>query len=330
LTEKMENRPVRETMDAGAMLAELWRGRLLLAAIVCVGCVLALAATFLVRPTWRATTAIVPAAALEDGGGGGALAALQGAAGSLGLNLGGGGEGVGDLLPRILRSRTVLGRVLDRTYVMSDGNTDTLGVWIDPAGSSAAARRDAALRKLRGAVRAGVDARTGVISISATLTDPVLAAAVANACVEELDAFTRSARNAHSGRRESFVAGRLEEVGDQLEAAEEKLRDFRMRNRSIAGSPQLMLEEGRLIREVEVAQRIFLELKAQFEMARIDQARDVPLVIILDEATPPVRKHGPRRGRLLVSAFILCGLAASLLVLIRAERRRRNTGMRRS
>lgn len=303
----------------------LWSGRRALAAFAVVGCVLTLAGSFLIRPTYRASTTIVSASALDDGGGAGALAALQGAAGSLGLNLGGGVEGVADLFPRILRSRAVLENVLDRAFVLRDGGTDTLLRWLDPAGSGEAARRNDAVRKLRSRVKTGHDPRTGAVTVSVTLTDPVLAAAVANAAVEELDAFVRSVRNAHSGSQARFIGERLDEVSAQLGTSENALMEFRSRNRSISGSPQLMLEEGRLMREVEVNQRLFLELKAQRELAGIERARDVPLVIVLDEAAAPDVKYAPRRARLLASGLAVSLLVGALFVLAADSRRRRET-----
>jgi len=303
------------------VLEQLWRRRRTLAVIVVVGCVLTLAATFLIRPTYRAAATIVPASSLD--GGGGALAALQGAAGGMGLNLGGGGDDLSDLFPRILRSRTVLERVLRREFRLRDGGADTLMAWIDPSGSTPESRLDSALRKLRSKVNPGVDSRTGAVTVAVTLTDPVLAAAVANAVVEELDIFIRSVRNAHSGSQAVFIGERLEEISLQLKESEEALLDFRRRNRIISGSPQLMLEEGRLIREVEVNQRLFLELKAQRELAGIERYRDVPLVIVLDEATPPVIKFAPRRARLLVSGFVVFFLCGSLWILAGKPRRSR-------
>ena len=94
-------------------------------------------------------------------------------------------------------------------------------------------------------------------------------------------------------------------------------------NRIISGSPQLMLEEGRLIREVEVNQRLFLELKAQRELAGIERYRDVPLVIVLDEAATPVTRFAPRRARLLVSGFVVFFLCGSLWILAGESRRSR-------
>ena len=318
----MGNEKAVEMINFGDVLEQLWRRRRTLAVIVVVGCVLTLAATFLIRPTYRAAATIVPASSL-DGRGGGALAALQGAAGGMGLNLGGGGDDLSDLFPRILRSRTVLERVLRREFRLRDGGADTLMAWIDPSGSTPESRLDSALRKLRSKVNPGVDSRTGAVTVAVTLTDPVLAAAVSNAVVEELDIFIRSVRNAHSGSQAVFIGERLEEISLQLKESEEALLDFRRRNRIISGSPQLMLEEGRLIREVEVNQRLFLELKAQRELAGIERYRDVPLVIVLDEAATPVTRFAPRRARLLVSGFVVFFLCGSLWILAGESRRSR-------
>lgn len=306
-------------LGAGICLNVLWQHRRMLATIVMVGCLLTLIATFLVKKTYRASSSFVAASALTDDGQAAVPGALMGVAGRLGLRLGA-GEDLGELFPQLLRSRTLLEKVLARPLPLSGGGVDSLARWLDPSGRTPSARSESALRKLRGKLLAGVDGRTGLVTVSVTLADPVLAAAAANACVEELDAFAVAARREHSSRQSDFIRTRLQEVGAELAAAESALQDFRERNRRVVDSPQLLLQQERLARVVEVAQRVFLELTAQREIARIEQARDVPLLIVLDKAVPPVRKHAPQRLRLLCSAAVLSLLVGFAVVVAKHAR----------
>ena len=78
--------------------------------------------------------------------------------------------------------------------------------------------------------------------------------------------------------------------------------------------PETGLELARLVREVKAQEQVFALLTAQYEDARITEARDVVTVEVLDAATPPERKSRPRRIMMIASGFLLslavgCGFA---------------------
>ena len=57
--------------------------------------------------------------------------------------------------------------------------------------------------------------------------------------------------------------------------------------------PGVGMELVRLMREVKVQETVFTLLTAQFEQAKINEARDMPTVQLLDKAVPPERKSKP-------------------------------------
>lgn len=57
--------------------------------------------------------------------------------------------------------------------------------------------------------------------------------------------------------------------------------------------PELTMEFGRLFREVKVQEQVLLLLTQQFEQAKITEARDTPLVQLLDRAVPAEQKSKP-------------------------------------
>jgi tyrosine-protein kinase Etk/Wzc len=77
-------------------------------------------------------------------------------------------------------------------------------------------------------------------------------------------------------------------------------------NRQIAVLPNLGLDLARLLRDVKIQEQVYALLSAQYEEARITEARDVATVEVLDPAVPPERRAWPRRGLL-----VLIGFAAS-------------------
>lgn len=82
-------------------------------------------------------------------------------------------------------------------------------------------------------------------------------------------------------------------------------------DRQLMRMPQTGVGLARLFRDVKVGEQLYLMLAAQYEDARITEARDVGTVDVLDRATPPERKSRPRRLQLIAIAFLF-SLAAGV------------------
>lgn len=76
-------------------------------------------------------------------------------------------------------------------------------------------------------------------------------------------------------------------------------------DRQLGSLPETGLELARLVRDVKTHEAVFALLTAQYEEARIDEARDITSVDVLDPPTPPERKIRPRRAIMVISAFLL-------------------------
>ncbi|HEX7079317.1 MAG TPA: GNVR domain-containing protein, partial [Candidatus Eisenbacteria bacterium] len=93
-------------------------------------------------------------------------------------------------------------------------------------------------------------------------------------------------------------------------------------NRLIGALPDLGLELARLMRTVKIQEQVFSLLSAQYEEARITEARDVPTVEVLDRADPPERRIWPRRGLLTALGFAISAFAATAWVAWNVRRSR--------
>ncbi|MGE5178988.1 MAG: GNVR domain-containing protein [Bacteroidota bacterium] len=91
-------------------------------------------------------------------------------------------------------------------------------------------------------------------------------------------------------------------------------------NRLISQLPDLGLEQARLVRDVKIQEQVFALLSSQYEEARINEARDLATVEVLDRADPPDRRVWPRRGLLIVVGFLVSAFAAAAWVAWRLRR----------
>ena len=95
------------------------------------------------------------------------------------------------------------------------------------------------------------------------------------------------------------------QIKSELEKAEEALKLFRERNRSIFESPQLQLEQERLGRDVAVLISVFTTLKQQLETAKIEEVKESDYVIILDIPDIPLYPDKPKKKLMVILAGIL-------------------------
>jgi uncharacterized protein involved in exopolysaccharide biosynthesis len=83
--------------------------------------------------------------------------------------------------------------------------------------------------------------------------------------------------------------------------------------------PGLELEYVRKEREVKYHEALFDMLSRQYEAARLDEARDSPLLQVLDPATYPDTKSWPKRSYFLLGGLVLGFLGGSIWVVARGR-----------
>jgi uncharacterized protein involved in exopolysaccharide biosynthesis len=76
-------------------------------------------------------------------------------------------------------------------------------------------------------------------------------------------------------------------------------------------------------REYKYQEALFEIFAKQFELAKMDEARDGTLIQVLDPATPPERKSGPKRTLIAAAATLLSGLALTVFAVARGLRKAR-------
>lgn len=296
-----------------------WRDRLVLDTlrlllrhrVLCIITILAAAAagsisTLRVPPYYQARATIYPPPSDSPLGGLG-FAGMAGIVGNLALNSTGSSQF--PLYERILYSRKLISSLL--TIDLEDaGFKGTLLEYLGITEPRAELRDHLAVKAIRAKFTYERDNKTPVATIVCQDSDPKVAALVVNRAVEFLNQFDISTSANQAREHRKFVEARLTEAARSLAIAEERLERFRANNVRIGNAPDLLLEQSRLQREIEIEQQIYLTLRKEAELARIEERRAVPVVNILDRATPPVSPAGPS----LVRNTVLAGFVGTLVV----------------
>lgn len=85
----------------------------------------------------------------------------------------------------------------------------------------------------------------------------------------------------------------------------------------IAGArlPDLALQYARLLRDAKARDTVYALLTQQYEMARIQEAKDTPTVQVLDVAVPPDRRSRPKRTMIVLLSTFSAGFFSLFLAL---------------
>ena len=185
-------------------------------------------------------------------------------------------SGIGEMYVGVLRSRVVADRMIDRF--------DLLRVY------EKVRNRTDARKRLEENTNAIVG-EEGIIRITVKDYDPNRAAAIANAYVEELDRQNRRLSSGQASTKRVFLETRLAEIKSELSKI-----------------------ENLPTREAQIKEMLFEMLAREYELAKIEEAKSMPTIQVLDEASPPEA----RMARGTVKKAMMAGLASFLLAMVAA------------
>ncbi|MFA5832055.1 MAG: hypothetical protein WDA22_01140 [Bacteroidota bacterium] len=274
---------------------------------------------FIVRfsnPYYDASIVILPDYGAKSSGALGGLAALAG------VSLGD-GSSTADVYKSLLNSETVIEPVVNEKYYSTEF-PDSINLYtffnikvsanIDTAFQQRKRFLDV-FRKLQNIVTLFLDNKTRMITLSVRTGEPRISSSIANNLVKSLDSYVRTKRKSNATMQRIYIEKRVLQVNDSLFYAENLLKDFVLRNRVISQSPQLLLEQTRLNRQIQIYQTLVIELTRQLELARIDEIRDAPIINVQEWAGIPVLESGPRRMQTMLSASFVIFFCSLLFFL---------------
>ncbi|MGQ0649201.1 MAG: hypothetical protein ACT4P7_16740 [Gemmatimonadaceae bacterium] len=304
--------PGREDLQALRAALDVLRPRLrVVTAVGCAAALLAGAWRVTRSRDWASETSLVPVSS-------GAPSSLSGVAAQFGINVPGADPTQSPAFyVDLLRSRELLeqlaadGPMPPAAPVKSSALAARLGVE-DATGALGA---EMLFLHLRDHIDASADPKTGIVRLRVTAPEPALAAGLAHRMLQLAEKFNLGRRQTRAGAERRFADRRLDESKADLHDRENRLRDFRLRNRIFRNAPTLELEQSRLEREVAQAQQVVLLLTQASEQASLDEARDVPVFTVVQRPTVPVLPES--RGTVLWALLaLIAGTAGSAAAIV--------------
>jgi len=137
------------------------------------------------------------------------------------------------------------------------------------------------------------DPSSNFSTLSATGHEPIFTKELVEAAISELESLNRYFKSQKTIEKINFINNRINSVENDLNISELRLKEFNERNRQVS-SPALKLELDKLTREMDIQKGIYLTLKQQLELAKIEEIQESSIVQVLD--TPQIPLDSSNRG----------------------------------
>lgn len=157
---------------------------------------------------------------------------------------------------------------------------------------------------------------SGLFTVSVLMEEPDLAANIANYIANFTNDFISVEQHRETVKNKLFINDQMRQAKEELEYSEEELTAFRKKHPQALDTPDLQLIRGRLMRNMEANQAVYITLRQQYEMAKIEDARENLVISILDVAEPAVKKEKPKKVLIVIISMmlgIMCSVGFVLL-----------------
>jgi len=155
---------------------------------------------------------------------------------------------------------------------------------------------------------------SGLIEVIVLMDEPQLAADIANFISEYVVRYVGEEQKVFARKTKVFLKKMLDSAQNELKISEINLTLFKEKNPLNLDTPELQLERIRLIRKVEVNQEVYITIRKQYELSKIEESKERLFVNILDNAKPSLYKEYPKRF-----IIILCFTFLGTFLLILTE-----------
>lgn len=211
-----------------------------------------------------------------------------------------------EIYPDLLNSTDILRRALNRRIYQGTAGSKSFREAFGFSEPDSAKSTERAINWARDRVRVDINKSNGIVTITFSNQDATIAASFVSSLLDCLAEFNSTTRQSQARSVRLFLEERITTARGELAAAEDRLAAFRVANVRFTSAPRLVVEEGRLERQVRIAEAVFQTLTQNYEMARVDEARDTPTITVIDGPEVPRLPAGlgtAHRGLLLAAIF---------------------------
>ncbi len=157
---------------------------------------------------------------------------------------------------------------------------------------------------------------TGLTMIEVWMEDPLIARNMTNYIIEAMIEYTNKLKVERWKTNREFLIKRMDEVKVEMKQTENNMIKFQKDNQRVMDSPELLIDLANLKREVEMKTQIYMTLQGEYEFARLEEAKDLSGIVILDSANYPTEVDQPSVMIILIVSVLLGSVLSIPIFLI--------------
>ena len=232
------------------------------------------------------------------------------------------------MVPQIFKSRRLASELLSYKFIFS-GQVDSINLASILGGKKvdvdtiSQKQKYKLISKANKLIIVSENPSSPIIKISGKTSDGRFSKDIVDAALNQCKKIINEFKFKELEDKKAYIERRLSEISSELTFREEELKSFREKNRNIISSPSLLLEQARLLRDVELQNELYIRLKSEFELLQLEDVGGKDPIQILDFAEIPVKKTSPKPRELLVFSFI-CGIIIGLGCVLLKDRLEKN------
>ena len=160
---------------------------------------------------------------------------------------------------------------------------------------------------------------SGLIEVVVLMDEPQLAADIVNFISNYVIDYVGNEQRKFASQTRVYLENRMLLSKEDLYESENILTEFRSQYPLNLDTPELQLERLRLIRSVSVNQEVFITIRKQYELSKIEESKARLFINILDKGKASIYKEYPKRFIIIIS-FTFLGFIIGLLYLLLSKK----------
>lgn len=172
------------------------------------------------------------------------------------------------------------------------------------------------LEAIKKRIGISVDSKTNIISMSAKMQDPKIAAVVADSLSEKLQRHVINYQTDKAKRDLEFTQGLYNDAQEEYYIAQERYAEY-MDNSQNTVRESIKARQERYRNEQTLAFNVYSQLAQQLETAKINLQDKTPVATVIEPAIVPVLKSSMGKSTIFIIWIFLGAIAAVAVIVVR-------------
>ena len=167
---------------------------------------------------------------------------------------------------------------------------------------------------IQGIINCNVDKKTNIITISVTTQDALVSASLADTVCCKIQDYIIAYRTKKARNDLNYVQKLCNEAKAQYVKAQEKYSSFSDSNEDLI-LQSFKAKQDEMENEMQLRYNIYNQCAQQLQLAKAKVQERTPAFTIIEPATVPLKKDGPKRMTILLASIFLAIVSTSIYVL---------------